>query len=356
MKATVSRLAARDAIKAVTAAVDTRNIKPILKDILLSCDGASLTAAATDLEVTVVRTIVCEGESGAIVIPGDVLLSILTQSADETLKLEVKDMTLHVDGAGSHFEIVGVSADEFPVLPNAPKKCNATMSIKDLRLAIAQTAFAVSAEKQRYALSGLLFEATDKMLNIVATDGHRLAWVRINGEFKPCSGIISLKAIQQVAKLDGEGQVRVCIEERKATFDAGSALIVAQLVEGSFPEFREVIPENPDKSFTVDPAELYQRIKEAAIFSARDTRQVTLDFTAAGVVIEGQNAEVGNSRVECAGKYTGDPLTVQFNPDFLLDGLNVFKEQVDIKFIADDRPAVIETEDYTYLCMPIVKD
>lgn len=366
MKVTCSRTELKDALRVVSGVVDPRNIKPILKDIHVRTVNDLLEFSATDLEVGLkymVRDVEI-ADQGGVVIPGDTLLGIVNEARDEKMSLTVKDHMLEIKGTGSRFEIMGVAEEEFPTIPDFPEDTCIEIEGSILREMIEKTIFAVSIEKQRYALNGVLFVTKEKTARIemVGTDGHRLALIRRKSNAPApysTSSIISVKALQQVLKMIGDEEiVKITVQERQVLVKTERGVLVAQLVEGRFPEYKEVIPDDCDKKLEIDAEELSNAVRQAAVVTGREARQVWLKLDGKKLRVESQDPERGEAHVELEAKFEGEPLDIRFNPDFLLDGLKVMGKEV-IRFEMKDpaRAAVMRASaDYVYLIMPIVQD
>jgi len=366
MKATCSRSGLREALRIVSGVVDPRNIKPILKDIRLRTVEGALELSATDLEVGIkyfVRDVEVT-EEGGLVVPADPLNGIVTESREERLALSLEESVLVVRGQGSKFNIMGVSEEEFPDIPDFPSENSLDIEGAILGEMIEKTIFAVAVEKQRYALNGILFEAKEKSprLTMVGTDGRRLAMIKRKANSASpfsCSVIIPVKALQQLQKMaDGQEIVKINVMERRVLFRTEDAVLVAQLVEGRFPPYREVVPDDHDKKLEISSEEFANAIRQAAVLSARESRAVCLSMKGDSMIVESSSAESGEAHVEIPVKFEGDPLEIRFNSDFLLDGLKVVGDE-QVRFGMKDaaRAAVLKTGGgYLYLIMPITQD
>ena len=366
MNVSCSRTELREALRIVGGVVDPRNIKPILKDIHLRVAHDVLELSATDLEVGIkyfVRDVEVTAPGG-IVVPADPLVGIVNESPDERLSLEVTGAAMVVKGKGSRFQIMGVSEEEFPTIPDFPDEPALEMEAAVLKEMIEKTIFAVSVEKQRYALNGVLVVTKEKAAKVemVGTDGHRLAVIRrkANGAAPfTASAIVSVKALQQLLKMiSGEEIVKILLHERQILIRGESGVLVAQLVDGHFPPYKEVIPDDCDKKLEIEAQEFSNAIRQAAVLTMSASRTVTIKFAPGTLTIESNDPELGEAHVTIDAKYEGAALEMRFSPEFLLDGLKAFGEEtirMEMKDLA--RPAVMRAgADYTYLVMPIVQD
>ncbi len=366
MNVSCSRTQLREALRVVSGVVDPRNIKPILKDIHIKALRDKLEISATDLEVGLkffVRDVQVS-KPGGIVIPADPLGGIVNESRDERLSLSVANSALHVEGKGSKFHVVGVSEEEFPEIPDFPDEACLEIEGAVLREMIEKTVFAVSSEKQRYALNGVLLVTKEKTAKIemIGTDGHRLAVIRRKANApapSSNSAIIAVKALQQLQKMIGDEEVvKIAIHERQVMMRTENGVLVAQLVEGRFPAYKEVIPEDCDKRLEISAEELGNAVRQAAALTAGESAAVWLKLSGSKLVVESSDPERGEARVEIEAKYEGAPIEIRFNPDFLLDGVKAMGRDT-IRFEMKDaaRAAVMRAgADYLYLLMPIVQE
>ena len=366
MKAICSRSELREALRVVAGVVDPRNIKPILKDIRLRIVEGGLELSATDLEVGIkylIRDVEVQ-EEGGIVVPADPLTGIVSESQEEKLRLSMKDSVLVIEGQGSRFQVMGVSEEDFPDIPDFPTEKCLEIEGAIITEMIEKTIFSVAVEKQRYALNGVLLVANEKSprLTMVGTDGRRLALIKRKANSASpfnCSAIIPVKALQQVQKMvGGEDIVKVYVQERQVLLQTEQAVLVAQLVEGRFPPYDEVVPDDCDKKLEITGRELANAVRQAAVLSSRDSRAVRLSITKDKMLVESSSAESGEAHVELPVKFEGDPIEIRFNPDYLLDGLKAIGDEP-LRFEMKDaaRAAVMRTgADYLYLVMPITQD
>jgi DNA polymerase-3 subunit beta len=366
MNVSCSRTELREALRVVGGVVDPRNIKPILKDIHLRVVGDMLELSATDLEVGIkyfVRDVEVKS-AGGIVVPVDPLVGIVNESPDERLTLQVKELGMIVQGKGSRFQVMGLSEDEFPAIPDFPEGNALEVEAAILKEMIEKCVFAVSLEKQRYALNGVLLVTKEKAAKIemVGTDGHRLAVIRRKANSPApfaASAIISVKALQEVLKMiSGEEIIKLLISERQALIRSERGVLVAQLVDGRFPPYKEVIPDDCDKKLEIEAEELSDAIRQASVLTMSGSRTVWLKFAPGSLTIESNDPELGEAHVTIDVKYEGAPIEMRFSPEFLLDGLKAIgKERIRLEMKDPARPAVMRVgPDYVYLIMPIVQD
>ena len=366
MKISCSRSELRDALRVVAGVIDPRNIKPILKDIHIRTADDGIEVSATDLEVGIkylVRDVEID-ETGGIVIPADPIYGIVAELREDKLSMEVKDNHLIVQGKASRFEILGVSEEDFPEIPGFPEEESLEVEGAIFHEMVVKTIFAVGIEKQRYALSGTLFVATARSarLEMVGSDGRRLAVIRRKAN-RPSpfgsSAIIPVKALQQAEKMISQEEIiKINLQERQILLKTEKGVLVAQLVEGRFPPYNEVVPDDCDKKLEVQRGDFENAIRQAAVLASRDSRAVSLDMREGSLVVESSSPEAGAARAEIPVKYEGEPVAIRFNPDYLLDGIKAIEDDtIRLELKDPTRAAVMRAgPDYLYLIMPVTQD
>jgi len=366
MNVTCGRTELREALRLVSSVTDPRNIKPILKDVHMRTVAEGLELSATDLEVGLkylVRDVDVQS-SGGIVVPADPVTGIVSESSVERLTLVVEDDKLRVATAQGTFNVMGMSEEEFPDIPDFPEEDAIEIEGAVIREMIDKTSFAVAIERQRYALNGVLLVAKTgaARIEMVATDGRRMAriWRKANVPSPiTISSIVPVKAMQQLHKMiDDEEIVRINAQERQILMRGENGVLVAQLVEGRFPPYEEVIPTDLDKKLEIQAEEFGNSIRQAAVLSSRETHALVLKLSTEGCVIESSDPDAGDAHVELGGTFTGDPINIHFNADYLLDGVKAMSgESIRFEMKNDTRAAVMRgAGDYTYLVMPITRE
>lgn len=388
MKVICDRAALLDAVNLVTGVAATRSPKPQLTCVRLEASkqgsAGQLTLFATDGEVTVRLTTanVEVSQPGETLIPAQKLQQIVAaEDADPTLTLHAEGDKLTVKGQGAKFTVYGFPAADFPPAPDFPepgqKNVRAIFKVmgSDFALLTSRTLFATARETSRYAINGVLMKAVGKKLEMVATDGRRLALARGVAEGAPAdpgvSAIIPSKALNLVSKLiDGsEDTVRIAITDNQAMFwfgDAGEApraLLTTALVEGAFPPYEEVIPRDSDKKAVFDVIELRNGVRKAALLTNEESRGVRMAFTSGKskgsekkLRLSSRAPEVGEADIDVAlESFDGEDIEIGFNPSFITDALKVVNDpQVVVEMKAPNKPGIIKAgPDFLYVVMPV---
>jgi DNA polymerase-3 subunit beta len=372
MKAICDRSALLEAVNALGAVVVTRTPKPILMCIKIAADEERLTLSSTDLEIALQLTVdqVDVTEPGEAVILADKLQQILRESSDATVTIETDGHDTHIKAVDAHFKVLGYPAGDYPPVPEFPGDDRVIMELKADTLIglVSRTVFATARENSRYAINGVLMSQSKKKLELVATDGRRLAISR--GECTPgaaadddVKAIIPTKALSVLTKLlhDPGSPIRVAITENQALFSIGGngepdAILSSNLVEGAFPPYEDVIPKDQDKrvSFPVDA--LSSAVRRAALLTNEESRGVRFAFQGDALTLSSRAPEIGEAeiRVDMEG-YSGDEIEIGFNPTYVLDVLKVaHAPEIEIELKAPAKPGVLRIgNEFVCVIMPV---
>ncbi len=386
MRVICDRAALLNAVNLVAGVVAARSPKPQLTCLKLSAKkggkgagGGLITLSATDAEISIrlSRAQVEVQEPGEILIPADRFRGIVSaEDAEPTLTLESEQDLCHIRGRDAKFKVYGFPVADFPPIPDFPKDDSAadvfTINAGTLQRLIHRTTFSTARENSRYAINGVLLKRSGKKIEMVATDGRRLALARGNAEASASSGesscIIPTKALTLVAKLveNQDAKVRVAITSNQALFafddeqDGAGTVLATNLVEGTFPPYEDVIPKDQDKKAKFDVHVLSSAVRRAALLTNEESRGVRLAFTTGdkgqNLKMSSRTPEMGEAEidVELEG-YEGGDIEIGFNPAFLTDALKVMpEEQVILELKASNKPGLIKSgTDFLYVVMPV---
>jgi len=352
-------------LQAVQNVVSTRTTLPILSNVLIRAEGSHVEFTATDLDVTVA----CKVEAkvvkpGATTLPVKKLFGIVRELQGE-IEIETDEKNLSsIRSGSSFFKIHGLAADEFPPLPKFKDDKKVSQPQENIRAMIRKTSFAVSTDESRYVLNGIFISLKEGKMTFVATDGRRLALVdeevdiseKSAGEF-----IVPAKAITELNRLlQDKGDVELKFGENQASFalknDNGfSVLLITKLIEGNYPNYRQVIPGEAKERIPVGREELVQALRRAEIMTSEKANSVKLTFGKNVLTITANSPEVGEARETMAINYKGKELAIAFNPRYLIDPLNALTEdEVFIELIDELSPGVIKINGpFLYVVMPM---
>jgi len=352
-------------LQAVQNVVSTRTTLPILSNVLIRAEGSHVEFTATDLDVTVA----CKVEAkvvkpGATTLPVKKLFGIVRELQGE-IEIETDEKNLSsIRSGSSFFKIHGLAADEFPPLPKFKDDKKVSQPQENIRAMIRKTSFAVSTDESRYVLNGIFISLKEGKMTFVATDGRRLALVdeevdiseKSAGEF-----IVPAKAITELNRLlQDKGDVELKFGENQASFalkneNGFSVLLITKLIEGNYPNYRQVIPGEAKERIGVGREELVQALRRAEIMTSEKANSVKLAFGKNLLTITANSPEVGEARETMAINYKGKELAIAFNPRYLIDPLNALTEdEVFIELIDELSPGVIKINGpFLYVVMPM---
>lgn len=380
MKVICDRPALLDAVNLVSSVVASRTPRPQLTAVKLTAAKASggagsLTLCGTDAEASLRLTItrVDVQKSGEALIPADKLRAIVqAEESEATLTLEADADACVIRGADARFKIFGFPPADFPPIPDFPSagKGAFTLPAGEYAHLVSRTIFAAARELSRYAFNGVLMKREGKKLEMVATDGRRLALARSSlsgaGELpkEPTSCIIPTKALNLVLKLirDPEQTVRIALADNQIIFALGEegdptrAVLASNLVEGSFPNYEDVIPKDQDKKASFNRETLMSGVRRAALLTNEESRGVRFAVDSDNLNLTSRAPEMGEAEIKVPlSTYNGEPITIGFNPGFITEALKVIAdEDVTFELKAPNKPGLLRAgPDFLYVVMPV---
>ncbi|HXG46121.1 MAG TPA: DNA polymerase III subunit beta [Methylomirabilota bacterium] len=366
MNLTIAKEQILNGLQAVQNVVSTRTTLPILSNVLLRAEGAKLELTATDLDVTITSTVEAMVKTpGATTLPVKKLFGIVRELANSEIDLEVDDKNVCALRCGaSFFKIKGLGAEEFPPPPRFADNRRVTLPQDKLKGMLRKTSFAVSTDESRYVLNGIFFSLKDHKLTMVATDGRRLALVeeevdvadKSQGEF-----IVPAKAVNELNRLlQDNGEVEINYTDNQASFalrddKGGATLLITKLIEGNYPNYRQVIPGEAKERITLGREEFLHALKRAEIMTSEKQNSVKLNFTKNNLAITANTPEVGEARESLAINYKGKDLAVAFNPGYVIEPLNALStDEVFLDLIDELSPGVLKINGpFLYVVMPM---
>ncbi|MBN1942867.1 MAG: DNA polymerase III subunit beta, partial [Phycisphaerae bacterium] len=313
MKVIAQTAGLQDALALAGSIVQTRTPKPVLQCVKLIADDDALTLLATDLEVgcRYKITAVKVEQPGEALIPADRLNGIVRESSgDESLTIETEKDACVVKGAGSKFKIFSYDPAEYPAIAEFPGEADFQIPAAVLTDMIGKVLFATAKAHSHYAISGVLWEASGKKLQLVATDGHRLAQAKgsLAKSAQSASAIVPAKLMGLMQRIgDADGALAVKILENQILVKTDRAMVVSSLVQGNFPKYADVIPKECNRKAAVNTAEFAHRIRQAALLTNEESRGVKLSFQAKAVTLSSRAPETGEAEVECPIALEGEP-------------------------------------------------
>jgi DNA polymerase-3 subunit beta len=351
-----------EALGLAASIVPTRSTKPILQNVVIRADGDGVEVIATDLEVGV-RARVEQADverKGAALLPAQKGLAILREIEGDKVEIAFDDRVCTIAAGGSRFRIVGEDPREYPEVPGFEEKNAIHFGRTQLEAMVRKTLFAAAAEGARYALNGVLFDLRGDRLRLVATDGKRLALTERPVELATAqtfARVVPSKAVGLLARIAHPDDATLAVVFRETSMLAKSsrAVLSAQLLQGHFPPYEEVMPKGQAKSIEIEVAAFQAALRRAALLTTKDSQAVRFSFGFNKVTLSSRTPEVGESEVELPLVYPHDPLEIGFNPGYLLDALKVIDEPRFVLEVKDEiSPGLVrEGESFQYVVMPI---
>lgn len=323
MKFSVSKEKFLAGLQTVQNVVSTRTTLPILSNVLLQASGDQVRLTTTDLDVGVSGGITAQIEKpGATTLPARRLATIVRELPAADIQIEVDSKNVASIRCGqSFFKILGLPEEEFPPLPKFDDTRTFTIPQQALRDALKKTSYAISTDETRYVLNGILFSFKENKLTLVATDGRRLALVDLEVEFprsQEVDIIVPTKAVTELGRLLGdEGDVRLSVGENQVSFQIGDTLLASKLIEGNYPNYRQVIPGDAKERVTLERELFLNAVHRVSLLSSDKSNSVKLVFTKNNIEIAANTPDVGEARESLAVAYKGREFSIAFNPDFL---------------------------------------
>ena len=350
-----------DGLQNVQNVVSTRSTLPILANVLLQAEKDGLWLTTTDLDVGVRCRIEAEvSKMGSSTLPARKLFSILREVASTDIDLEVDDKNAASIRCGSSFyKIMGLPEEEFPRFPQADNSKPLKMEQNTLRDLLKRTAYAVSNDETRYVLNGVFMSFKGEKLTVVATDGRRLALAEADIEIakgNETEFILPSKAVAELQRLLADkGEVNLTIGPNQIIIELGGTTLVSKLIEGTYPNFRQVIPTEAKERVTMDRESLQAALHRASILANEKSQSVKLSFGKNSLTITATTPEVGEARETMAINYKGKEINIAFNPLYLMDPLrNLDADEVIIELTDDLSPGVLKINaPFLYVLMPM---
>jgi len=361
MKFRVAKEAFLEGLQQVQSVVSTRTTLPILSNVLIEASAGGLRLTTTDLDVGVSGSVQAEVEKdGSTTLPARRLATIIRELPAEEVEVSVdaKNVATIISGP-SRFKILGLADEEFPALPDLTGAREFQFQQATLKDGLKKTSYAISTDETRYVLNGIYFTFKDNQVTMVATDGRRLAMVDHELEFpesNECDIIIPTKAVNELQRLLGtDGEVKMSVGASQVSFAVGDTLIVSKLIEGNYPNFRQVIPGEAKHRITVDRETLQKVVARISLLASDKSNSVKLRFADNNIDVQANSPDIGEAQEQLPVAYDGDDLTIAFNPEFLLAPLrNLNTDTVHIELIDEMSPGILRNDSsFLYVIMPM---
>jgi DNA polymerase III subunit beta len=364
VKITCSRDELARVLGLVGRAVSTRGAVQILGGLLLASENGSLRIAATDMEMSLRGEADAELDGdGSVVVPGRLLLDIvrLLPSGEVTLEHEADSSTLQITCGSASYRVNTYRAEDYPRLPEVSPESLVTVSRQALLETIARVSRAASRDESRPVLTGILMRLEGPTLVMAATDSYRLAVKETQLEQsvgRELEAIVPARALGELARIGQASDVEdiaIGVQENQVVFVVDGIILTARLIDGQFPNFRQLKPEGFEAEVRLSREEILDAVKRVGVMAQRNA-PLRMRFESGELTIQAQAQDVGEASESLPISYSGDALEIGFNPDFLREGFESISEpEVRVKLITPLRPGLITGagDDFWYLIMPI---
>ena len=361
MKFSISKEALLEGLQKVQHVVSTRTTLPILSNVLLVAKNGRLTFTTTDLDVGITGSVEAKIEKeGATTLPAKRLVNIVRElpASEVEITVDAKNIA-SIQSGPSFFKIIGLGQDDFPPLPDFEGAKEFRMPQQQLRDGLKKTSYAISTDETRYVLNGIYTSFRDGKLTLVATDGRRLAMVENDLDF-PASHetdvIVPTKAVQELQRLLGDaGEVLIRLSDSQISFSIGEHLLISKLIEGNYPNYRQVIPGDSTERVELPRESTLDTVRRVSLLSSDKSNSVKLVFGANTVEVTANSPDVGEARETMEVAYGGKAMQIAFNPEFLMAPLrNLESDTVYLDLIDEMSPGVVRIDgSFLYVIMPM---
>ncbi len=372
MEFEIDRAAFLDGLKSAQGVVERRNTLPILSNVLIESSASGITILATDLDIGVRRN--CNADvrgTGALTVNARKLLDVVKELPGERVRLRGLDNhRVEIVAGRARLNLVGLDPKEFPSIPGLTGKpgkaaTEVTVPTAVLGAMIDSTLFAVSSDETRINLSGVFVENHQGMLRMVATDGHRLALIdrKVEGKVPEKGAILPRKGLYEAKRILEEGvgeqdEATLSIDGSIAKITQRGSELVMRLIEGEFPDYRQVIPKSSKATLGLSRADFLHAIGCVWVLSNERAKGIRVSLKPGVLEVQANNPDVGDGSYETEVVYSGDELSIGFNGRYLMDALTAMREGERVEFMVSDdvSPGVLRPEGdetYCYVVMPM---
>ena len=346
-----------DVLARATRAVGTRAPVEVLQGILCEVQGNRLRVTGSDLEMTVHTSLEVEAlEEGRAVIPARLAAEAVRKLPAGAVTIRTNEGEVEITGNGPSFRLRQLAVDDFPRLEGEDSVGGIQVDGDEVVRAIGQVSVAASHDDARPILTGVLFEPNEGALRLVATDSYRLAVRDLPGVEPGGSGLVPVRGLRELGRTIGAEKIDVKVGEREASFSSDRGSLTVRLIEGAFPNYRQLIPDTYTNRLTVAKSALLDAVDRASLV-AEDHIPVRMEMSDGGVDISVTRQEVGGTAERVEGEYGGEKMTIAFNPRYLSDGVSAIEDDEIVLEVLDGlKPGILRganSPEFLYLLMPV---
>jgi len=349
-----------DALGAASRAATSRAALPVLSGLRLHLRGDELQITGSDLDLTITKTLQVAGaDDGVVVLPAKLAVDIVRNLEPGGVELDTTGDRPSIRAGRSEFFLNAIPADEYPT-PHEPDGESVTLESGHLAEGLRQVVGAASSDESRPILTGVLLAAEDDGLRLVSTDSYRLAFRDLPGTSLLQQGqqvLVPSRSLQELTRaLSDDDHVTLVLSDQMVSFSVGDLHLSTRLIKGDFPDYQKLIPTDMPNELTVERQTLTDAIRRVRLM-ARENSPIRMTMGPDGLELRAITQDVGEAVEQLDAKYEGAELTVAFNPEYLMDGLEVTgSDEVVLQTRDAQRPAVLRStdgNDFLYLLMPV---
>ncbi|MGH2449147.1 MAG: DNA polymerase III subunit beta, partial [Chloroflexota bacterium] len=349
------------ALSSVARVANSRSTLPILGNILIQTTGNRLSIAATNLDIAITHYIGAKiTQEGAITVPARLMQEFIASLPSGVVELNLEDYKLHVTTSQYQSVINGVAAQDFPIMPTITSEKTLKIASDILKKALQQVIFAASGDGSRPILTGVYLHVVDGILFIVATDSYRLAERALSKTKQDTSLLIPATALADLLRILGDidGETQITYNDQQVLFQAGDVELVARLIEGNYPDYRKLIPQEFTTTATLKRAELLNVTKISSLFARESGGSVTIkvDEKTSILSIHSVASQLGENNASADAKVAGGG-SITLNSRYLIDGLQALNgDEVSFCFNGKLEPSALKdpaADDYVHVIMPL---
>jgi len=373
MELTVAKADLQKELQLCQGVVEKRSTIPILSNVLLRATDGRLQIAATDLDVTILSSCAASITTpGGVTIEAKRLFDVIRSLPDSDVHIALQENnSILVESGTAKFRLLGLPAEDYPTLPTVTAQETYTIPLDELKTMVAKVIFAITHEETRFQLNGALLKVQPTKMEMVATDGHRMALINFpqgtaGGKKKgtDLTILIPRKALYEIQRLEAseDGSVRFGTSENHLFFEAGERRLLARMIDVNFPNYMEVISRDNDRHVMVDRERLLSTIKRISLVANERTRAVRFDFAPGKLTVSSTNPELGDARETVPIDYAGNPFFVGLNAAYVTDFLSAIDTATVSLELKDEnsqcigRPSAANEDlpyEYLYVVMPM---
>jgi DNA polymerase-3 subunit beta len=346
-----------DLFSRANRALAARTALPVLQGLHCEASAGRLRVTGTDLEITIRTSGEVEVlEEGRAMVPGRLLGEAVRKMPPGAVTIATTDSEAEIEGKGPRFSIRLLNVEDFPSLDDSPVE-GVEVDGEELAAGLAQVVVAASSDAARPILTGVLFEAGDQGLRVVATDGYRLAVRDMPGMGMVGQGLVPARGLRELARTIGAAKVTAGLTAREAVFGSDKGSLRLRMIEGTFPKYRSLLPESYSTQVIVEKEAILDALGRVALV-AEDHIPVRMRIGEGGVEVTVTRQDVGAEAEHLAGEFSGEEeVLIAFNPRYLADGVGaVAGDKIRLRVIDGLKPSVIDGDDdggFLYLLMPV---